>query len=145
MTKASCFVLASWFSHLSVSTHVDPYHSNDQTLCKIVTPSPRCWEEGVRDEHKGLQCQTGDIEPTRNGPKSLKVYGWGLASHAILFSPIDMTDGLNRPNTMLDKADNITLSLGLDSVENKVGHRCLTLVSVCSDGRTFHKTYNHPR
>lgn len=45
-----------------------------------------------------------------------------------------MTDCPNRPNTMLDKVDNITVSLYLDSVENKDGHRCLTLVSVCSEG-----------
>ena len=46
---------------------------------------------------------------------------------------------------MLDKVDNITLSLDLDSVENKDDHQCLTLISVCPDSRPFHKTYNHLR
>jgi len=72
MTKASWFVSADWFRHLFESTHIDPYHGDDQTLCKIVTPSPRCREEGVGDEHERLQCQAGDIEPTRDGPKSLE-------------------------------------------------------------------------
>jgi hypothetical protein len=54
-----------------------------------------------------------------------------------LFSAVDMTDCPNRPNMMLDKVDNITGSLHPDSVESKDGHRCLTLVSVCSDSKLF--------
>jgi hypothetical protein len=51
------------------------------------------------------------------------------ASHTTLLSPVDKTDCPNKPNTMLDKADNITRYLALDSVANKDDHRYLTLVS----------------
>jgi hypothetical protein len=42
---------------------------------------------------------------------------------------VKITDCPSKPNTMLDKADNIMGKSDLDSAANKGGHRYLTLVS----------------
>lgn len=56
--------------------------------------------------------------------------------------PDKITDCPNRPNTMLDKVDNIVRKSDLDSVENRDGHRYLTLIStsavVASHSRDIH-------
>jgi hypothetical protein len=74
-------------------------------------------------------------------PRVSKSRDYMSASHTTSLSPVDKTDCPNRPNTMLDKADNIAQCLVLDSVANKDGHRYLMLVSyVYSDSRSSKHT-----